>query len=154
MINQIIGNMFKPGKMRKAPDREPTYLYRKISVPAGPDNSQLKNIKDTSSIDGFYKQLRDSGFKSDKPKEGVQVFKVKGPVDSSDYTKHIQGSEKLYRTLGDEEGGQIRAQTVILYPKGKDGGESISYLKITGGNKLDPYYKTVNSPLDLDEVLK
>ena len=37
--------MFKPGKMRKAPDREPTYLYRKISVPAGPDDSQLKILK-------------------------------------------------------------------------------------------------------------
>jgi hypothetical protein len=149
-----LGNMFKPGKARKAPGREPTYLYRKISVPAGPDDSQLKNVQGSTTIDDFYKQLRNQGFKSDKPKEGVQVFKVTGPVESSDYTKHIQESEKLYKTPGDEEGGQIRAQTVTLYPKGKDAGEFIIYLKITGGNKPERYYKSVNNQLDLDEVLK
>ena len=41
----------------------------------------------------------------------------------------------------------------IIYPKGKETGEFVVYLKNTGGNKPDTYYKVVNNKV-LDEVLK
>ena len=61
---------------KEVPDRKQTYLYRKISNPTKPDDSDLKNIQGKITIDDFYKQLKNSEFKGDKSKEGAQVFKA------------------------------------------------------------------------------
>ena len=156
---QNLGTMFKPTttattKKKDVPEKKPTYLYRKISNPPKPDDSDLKPIQGKTTVDDFYKKLRNDGFKGDKPKEGVQVFKTTGKVENKDYTKHIKESEKLYKVTDGEETGPIRAQSVTLYPRGKDAGEFVVYLKITGGNLPERYYKISNTKVDLDEVLK
>ncbi|MBR4619254.1 MAG: hypothetical protein IKO49_08120, partial [Bacilli bacterium] len=130
------------------------YLYRKVSLPPAPGDGELKNIKNNTNLDDLYRELRNSGFISDKPGEGIQIFKVMGPADSNDYNKHIKESEALYRKQNDED-AQIRAQSVKLYPHGKEGGEKdvIVYIKISGGYKPDVYYKT-NGEADLNAVLQ
>jgi len=149
-----LGSMFKSGKPEKTPDRNPVFYYRKISSPPSPDDSDLKNIQGKTNVDDLYKQLKNSGDITGKPKEGVQIFKVTGPVDSNDFVKHIQDSEALYKKP-DEEDQQIRVRSVKLYPHGKEAGEDdcIVYIKVTGGNKPDTYYKN-QGPVDLNDFMQ
>ena len=76
--------MFKPittaEKKKYVSNRKPTYLYRKISNPPKPDDSDLKLIQNKTTVDDFYKQLRNPRFKGDKSKEGVQLLKTTGKI--------------------------------------------------------------------------
>ena len=91
---------------------------------------------------------------TDKLGEGVQIFKVFGPVESNDYIKHIQESETLYKSPEEEDEAQIKVRSVKLYPKGKkDDNEAIVYIKLSGGYKPDIYYKNIGIT-DLNLVMQ
>ena len=70
-----------------------------------------------TNIDDLYQDLKKSGIMTDKLGEGVQIFKVFGPVESNDYIKHIQESETLYKSPEEEDEAQIKVRSVKLYPK-------------------------------------
>jgi hypothetical protein len=138
-----IADLFKNEKKKIEPKGKPLYLYRKISRPPAEGDSQLNNIKENENLDDLYQKLKNSKIITDKPGEGIQIFKVIGPADSNDYMKHINESEALYKKPGDDD-GQIRIQSVKLYPHGKDSDENnaIVYIKVMGGFKPDIFYKS------------
>ena len=133
---------------------KPLYYYRTISRPPSEKDSQLNNTPEDKAIDELFTDAKNAGLMKDKFGEGVQIFKVIGPVESDDFTKHIRESEALYKKPGDEEQGQLQVRSIKLYPNGKkDDKEAIVYLKVTGGYKPDVYYKTIGDT-DLNLVLQ
>ena len=149
-----IADLFKNEKKKIEPKGKPLYLYRKISRPPAEGDSQLNNIKENENLDDLYQKLKNSKIITDKPGEGIQIFKVIGPADSNDYMKHINESEALYKKPGDDD-GQIRIQSVKLYPHGKDSDENnaIVYIKVMGGFKPDIFYKS-QGETDLNSILQ
>ena len=78
----------KPGALKdifpaegKRPQGPVQYLYRTISNPTKPTDYDCKNVPGNQSLDDLYQQLKQSGVMSNKPGEGVQLFKVTGTKD-------------------------------------------------------------------------
>ena len=143
----------KPGPLKdlfrgegQRPQGPVQYLYRTISNPTKPSDYDCKDVPGNKSLDDLYQQLKQSGVMSNKPGEGVQLFKVTGTKDPNDMMKHIKDSEALYKTP--EAPQQVQVQSVVLYPKGKENKQdAIQYVKISGGGKPDKFLKT---PIDTD----
>ena len=151
--NQL-GNIFKKEQKKIDKREKPLYLYRKVSKHPEDGDSQLNNIKEDENLDYLYQNLKNSGIITDKPGEGIQIFKVLGPATTNDYMKHIKESEALYKKPGDDD-GQLRVQSVKVYQKVKDSEEKnvIVYLKVSGGSKPEIFYKN-KGEIDLNIILQ
>ncbi|MBP5408435.1 MAG: hypothetical protein J6Y42_04790, partial [Bacilli bacterium] len=150
-IPNKLNDLFRDKPKKLSP---PAYYYRPVSNPARPTDYQLKDTQGESSVDNIYQNLKNAGLISFKPREGVQIFKVTGPAKDDDFNKHIIESEILYKKPHLPDDDEVRVQTIKMNPKGKDSDEdSTVYLKISGQNRPDQYYKTPGNT-DLTGVLK